>query len=194
MYPSFLKPLVPVASSINELTAGWTLSTADLSPETPTTPLGIAFLSTNLAFLIVGAILFSHGAPLLGVLAEVAGVVSYWYHYNQLDGNEKGVKLSLFIDYMTAGSAVILGTTYLIKETAAIQPLAKLFGAGGFPELYHTSPDFIFAVASGGLAVASLLLCWVWEYGLPYLVQHSVWHIMGAVSCFFVGMLKANML
>ena len=171
-YPKFMEPLIPVAETLNALTSGWALSTADLSPETPTTPLGVLFLATNLSFLLVGGVLWTAGEVPLALAVEVSGVVSYWYHYNQLKGDQQAVKLSLFVDYMTAGSSLLLGTNYLLREldVVHISTLADV------ASVLSATPEIGYAVASATLAIASLLLCWVWEYGLPYLFLHSVWH------------------
>ena len=116
-------------------------------------------------------------------------MVSYIYHYNQLASkgvNSPAVKLSLLIDYFTAGSALIVGTGYLLAEFSAF--------AGSIPDPSSlVSSLSLMPIALKGAAgcsvaaVTSLGLCWVWEYGRPYLFWHSAWHLFSAATCYFVG-------
>ena len=176
VYAGFPEQLVPIAEFIDGSTGGWALSYADLSPEDETTPAGVAFLLTNVSFLIVGALLWSKGLVALGLATEVAGVVSYIYHYNQLASrgkNSPAVKLSLLVDYFTAGSALIIGSGYLTSEISD-----RLFSGETLSifSLLSSSSDLAAAIGCSVLAVVSLGLCWVWEYGTPYLILHSLWH------------------
>ncbi|GMI31348.1 hypothetical protein TeGR_g498 [Tetraparma gracilis] len=186
-------PLLPLAELLDGASDGWAFQTADLSPETPSTPLGAAFLATNLGFLAAGTSLALNGSPLLGLLTDAAGLVSFWYHYDQLQGDAAAVRLSLLVDYLTAGSSLLLGLFYLLSAVPVLDPLPALLAAGP-AGLLSLSPPFFYAVASSVVAVSSLLLCWVWEYGLPYLLLHSVWHLASAVTCYFVGVLRADTL
>lgn len=58
--------LLPIAETIDSNTGGWALSYADLEPENESTPIGRAFLATNICYAIVGAVLVSRGELLLG--------------------------------------------------------------------------------------------------------------------------------
>ena len=118
-YANFPPQLTPFAKFLDKNTGGWALSYADCTPDDETTPLGVLFLLTNVAYLVVGGFLWSKGEVTLGVLTEVAGIVSYIYHYNQLaarGNNSPAVRLSLLIDYFTAGSALVFGTGLLFEE------------------------------------------------------------------------------
>jgi len=42
-------------------------------------------------------------------------------------------------------------------------------------------------IFSGLGAIVCLSLCWVWEYGLPYILWHSLWHILSAYTAYLVG-------
>ena len=154
---------------MDDLTGGWGLSYADLSPETETSPLGVTFLATNAFYAAAGLALAMRGELLLGALTEIAGAVSFWYHYSQLKfgQNRSEVRLALLTDYVTAGSALILGGSYMVQMGVAAVPFA--------------------ALAAGGLSVACLAMCWVWEFGLPYLFWHSMWHVLSAYTGYVVG-------
>mmetsp|Transcript_21615 Transcript_21615/g.30283 ORF Transcript_21615/g.30283 Transcript_21615/m.30283 type:complete len:294 (+) Transcript_21615:15-896(+) len=168
-------PLIPIAEKLDDVTGNWALSYADLSPETPKTPAGILFLVTNIFYAISGIGLALHGDVVFGALTEVAGIVSFWYHYTQLElgKDRKEVRLTLLIDYLTAGSALIYGTVYLAQLGISA-----------------TSPEML---ASGAISIACLSLCWVWEYGYPYLFWHSLWHITSAYTGFMVGQAHIDM-
>jgi len=161
--------LLPLAESIDNLTGGWGLSYADLSPETPQTPAGRAFLATNIGYAGAGLALGLKGDFLLGSLTEVAGAVSFWYHYSQLQfGTERSeVRLALLTDYLTAGTALVTGFVYISQMGVDALPLDTI----------------LIAAAS----VLCLGLCWVWEFGIPYLVLHSLWHMLSAYTAVLIG-------
>mmetsp|Transcript_1607 Transcript_1607/g.2374 ORF Transcript_1607/g.2374 Transcript_1607/m.2374 type:complete len:326 (+) Transcript_1607:136-1113(+) len=162
-------PLLPIAEKIDEATGGWGLGYADLAPETPKTPLGIAFLATNGCYAFAGLALGVQGEFLLGTLTEIAGAVSFWYHYSQLEfGKDRSeVRLALLTDYITAGAALITGGVYMANMGIQSVPFE--------------------AVVAGSLAVLFLSLSWVWEFGAPYLFWHSLWHVMSAYTGYIVG-------
>ncbi len=191
-YTNFPEPLQDAAQFLDEATGGWALSYADCSPENESTAIGISFLATNIAYLAVGALLYTNGEQLLGVLAEIAGIVSYIYHYNQLASrgeNSPAVRLSLFIDYFTAGSALLLGVFYLFQDFTTLVPSMT----GGFGALLSLSPKLLAALGCSTAAITSLALCWVWEFGVPYLFWHSLWHLFSAGTAYFVGGLHADL-
>eukprot|EP00554_Chaetoceros_debilis_P003093 CAMPEP_0194085752 /NCGR_PEP_ID=MMETSP0149-20130528/18637_1 /TAXON_ID=122233 /ORGANISM="Chaetoceros debilis, Strain MM31A-1" /LENGTH=259 /DNA_ID=CAMNT_0038768705 /DNA_START=91 /DNA_END=870 /DNA_ORIENTATION=- len=162
-------PLTPIAETIDGLTGEWALSYADLSPETPQTMAGRAFLATNAFYAAAGIILAMNGDWFFGGLTELAGVVSFWYHYSQLEfGQDRTeVRLALLVDYFTAGAALITGGFYMIDLGISVVPFD--------------------ALVSGGAGILALSLCWVWEFGYPYLLLHSIWHILSAYTGYLVG-------
>ncbi len=161
--------LLPLADAVDNATGGWGLSYADLSPQTPTSPAGIAFLATNVLYGAVGVSLSMNGDVFYGTLTELAGLVSFAYHYAQLElGAGRGeVRLALLIDYLTAGSALIVGGIYMVQTGLEYLPSS--------------------VILSGLSAIVCLSLCWVWEYGLPYILFHSLWHVLSAWTAYLVG-------
>ena len=161
--------LLPLADAVDTATGGWGLSYADLSPQSPRTPAGIAFLATNVLYGAVGVTLSMNGDVFYGTLTELAGLVSFAYHYAQLElGAGRGeVRLALLIDYLTAGSALIVGGIYMVQSGLESLPISVLFSGLG--------------------AIVCLSLCWVWEYGLPYILWHSLWHVLSAYTAYLVG-------
>jgi hypothetical protein len=161
----------PVTKVLDDVTGGWALSYAPLDPETPTTPIGISFLLTNLAYGIAGGLMATQGNALLGALTEVACLASFFYHWSQLEfgqGGERGssvVRLALLVDYFFAILAIIVGSLQLY--------------------LGHQVPFEV--VLGGSMAVASLGACWVWEQGLTYIFFHSLWHLFSAYTGFVIG-------
>ena len=176
-YENNFGPLLPIAEAVDTFTNGWGLSYADLRPVTPRTPVGIAFLLTNILYNAAGIYLLSHGDIFYGTLMELAGIVSFVYHYTQLElGKDRSeVRLALLIDYFFAGSALLTGTYYMIIVGFGAIPMEALTSAVG--------------------AVICLSLCWVWEYGYPYILWHSLWHILSAYTGYLVGLvhLSTNM-
>jgi hypothetical protein len=110
-----------------------------------------------------------NGDVFYGTLTELAGLVSFAYHYAQLElGAGRGeVRLALLIDYLTAGSALIVGGIYMVQSGLESLPISVLFSGLG--------------------AIVCLSLCWVWEYGLPYILWHSLWHVLSAYTAYLVG-------
>ena len=137
--------VLPIAQAIDSVTGGWALSYADLSPENENTIGGQLFLATNIVFAVVGIILSLQGDWLFGGLTEIAGIVSYWYHYSQLKfgQNKSEVRLALFTDYITAGAALITCSVYT-------------FQLG----LENSIPMDVFIIAIS--SIICLLLGWIW--------------------------------
>jgi hypothetical protein len=163
--------LTPFARLIDDVTGGWALSYADLSPETESTPVGQAFLATNIGYAVVGVLLSINGDLFLGGLTEVASIASFIYHYTQLQASmdpmkDSSVRLALMIDYICACTAILVGLVYLATA--------------------HELPP-VEGIVSGTAGIGCLLLCWVWEFGLPYIVLHSFWHLFSAYTAFIVG-------
>ncbi len=138
-------PLTPIAETIDGLTGEWALSYADLSPETPQTIAGRAFLAINACYVVAGIILAINGDWFFGGLTELAGVASFWYHYSQLEfGKDRTeVRLALLVDYFTATAALITGGFYVVNMGINVVPFD--------------------ALVSGGGGIVALSLCWVWE-------------------------------
>ena len=170
----YFGPLLPIAEQIDSATGGWGLSYADLHPETPQTPLGVAFLATNACYAFGGLVLGVQGEWTLGLLTEVAGIVSFWYHYSQLNFGQdrKEVRLALLIDYFTAGTALLCGAVYMAQMGIDSVPFESLVW--------------------GGASVVCLTLCWVKEVGYWYLFWHSLWHIGSAYTGYLVGQNHIN--
>jgi len=161
--------LTPIAESLDSLSGDWALSYADLSPSTPRTIEGQAFLATNVAYAVAGIILGSQGDWLFAGLTELAGAVSFYYHFIQLEfGKDRTeVRLALLTDYFTAGAALLTGGYYMADMGISAVPFT--------------------AVISGGAAIVCLSLCWVWEFGYPYLFWHSLWHLGSAYTGYLIG-------
>lgn len=158
----------PVTNALDNTTGGWALSYANLDPEDETTPIGMSFLATNLAYGIAGSLLVTQGNAVLGVLTEIACLASFLYHFSQLKLGQSGfriVRLALLVDYFFAVSAIIVGSIQLFFSHQI--PTEVLFG--------------------GSLAVASLGACWLWEEGLTYIVFHSLWHLFSAYTGYVIG-------
>jgi hypothetical protein len=168
-YDDTFGPLLPIAEAVDAATGGWGLSYADLHPATPRTNVGRAFLATNFFYAAAGLWLMTSGDWLYGALTEVAGVVSFVYHYTQLEfGRDRSeVRLALLIDYACAGAALITGGAYMVQ-------------AG----MTHLPPE---AYLSAAGAVLCLSLCWVWEFGYPFIFWHSLWHLLSAYTGYVVG-------
>ncbi|KAL7548586.1 hypothetical protein ACHAWF_011865 [Thalassiosira exigua] len=162
-------PLLPIAEAVDEATGGWGLSYADLQPATPKTTVGQVFLATNFFYAAAGLWLGFRGDWFYGGLTELAGIVSFVYHYTQLEfgKNRSEVRLALLVDYFCAGSALVTGGVYMIQA-----------GIGSVP---------VDALLAAGAAAVCLSLCWVWEFGYPYIFWHSLWHVLSAYTGFLVG-------
>jgi hypothetical protein len=163
--------LSPAAQALDDATDGWALNYADLSPETESTPIGQAFLATNIAYASVGLFLTMHGDPVLGLLTEFVSIASFIYHYTQLQAatnreQDSTVRLALMVDYCLAFTTIFVGLAYLVMD----QQLPPIEG-----------------LVSGGVGIACLLACWVWEQGLAYIVLHSLWHFFSAYCGYVIG-------
>ena len=169
-YDDTFGPLLPIAEAVDAATGGWGLSYADLHPTTPQTAAGRAFLATNFFYAAAGIWLMSHGDWVYGGLTEIAGVVSFVYHYTQLEfGKDRSeVRLALLIDYVCAGMALITGGVYMVQAGITHVPLEASASAVG--------------------AMVCLSLCWVWEFGYPYIFWHSLWHLLSAYTGYVVGL------
>jgi hypothetical protein len=168
--------LSPAALVLDEATNGWALSYADLKPESEETPLGQAFLATNIAYSTVGLVLSFNGDFFLGFIMELVATASFVYHFAQLQqpfgrSQDTTVRTALMVDYTFALSSIFIGLFYLASDFI----------------IDHKLPPFE-GFASASVSLLCLFACWVWERGYPYIVLHSLWHIFSAFACYSVGM------
>ena len=168
--------LSPIAAVLDESTNGWALSYADLSPESEETPIGQAFLATNIAYSSVGIVLSMNGDLFLGFVMELVATASFIYHYAQLQkpflrSKDTTVRTALMVDYTFALSSIFIGLFYLASDFIIDHKLPPVEG-----------------FASAAISLVFLFACWIWERGYPYLVLHSLWHIFSAFACYSVGM------
>lgn len=163
----------PMQEALDGITDGWALMYADLSPDNPQTLPGQAFLATNAAYLVAGVLLTITGDFWFGFWTDVAAVASFNYHYNQLisAGQAKvgSVRLALVLDYIAAAVSMFTALVYLLSNS--------------------TLPVEALGVSVAGLAF--LYLSWVWEYGQPYMIFHSLWHLCSAYAGYLIGTMHA---
>ena len=171
----------PIQGVLDEYTGGWALSYADLTPESPDTVIGRGFLMTNLFYLVAGVLLTYQGDPTLGFFTDLAAIASFNYHYTQLRATSRAdlkqtVRLSLFLDYMAAGISILTAIVYLIStSTVALTSAPDEIGAVEW------------SVVVGMMGVSFLALSWKYEYGRPYIIYHSLWHLCSAWSGYLIG-------
>lgn len=183
-------PLEGLLLSGNSSTNGFLLRYADLRPYDETSLVGLLFLATNIVYAFVGAVLlFGDGASMqrqvFGVVMEIAGVVSLYYHWAQLKfggSSKKEVLAALVLDYGVATLCIacfikdvvlqlmddLPTITMCAIDTAALQQLIELSSCR--------------SAAVGALAMLSLFGSWKFEYGLPYMVFHGLWHVLSALA------------
>lgn len=159
--------LRPYATTLVEIAGNWALEYADLSPQSPQTLGGILFLLTNLGFTVAGSSLASQGDFFNGAIIELAGIVSIWYHYRQLQHPKSSatVQLALLVDYITALCAMCMGLLYVFDMGISEIPVAVFI--------------------SGPAAFLFLVLGWFWEFGTPYIINHSLWSGFLSSFCLF---------
>lgn len=159
----------PVQQALDDTTGGWALSYADLTPDDESTPLGRAFLATNLAYAVVGLLLAVQGNIAFGILIDVTALASFNYHYNQLlqrgQAKSPDVRLALLIDYFFAGISILTALFYL-------------FTSNSLPTE---------ALSFGALGLVFLGLCWIYERGTPYMLLHGAWHLFSAYAGYLLG-------
>jgi hypothetical protein len=165
----FLNWAATAQSVLDEATNGWALSYADLTPESPKTIPGAAFLATNTAYLLVGMWLLYNGDLWFGFWTDACAIASFNYHYNQLmsagETDADAVRLALFLDYLAAAVSMTTATLYM-------------FGGATLPTE---------ALIASSLGLFCLGMSWVYEYGRPYMIWHSLWHLLSAYSGYLIG-------
>ncbi|MGK3740360.1 MAG: hypothetical protein ACI90V_007210 [Bacillariaceae sp.] len=169
--------VAPAANFLDDVSGGWALSYADLTPNSERTIPGQVFLATNVAYTIVGIILALRGEVLLGFLTDLCSFASFAYHYTQLQQpygrtQDSTVKLALLLDYFLAITSILIGISYMLVD----QTLPPIEG-----------------IATSILGISCLLMCWVWEKGLPYIIWHGLWHLFSAASAYYIGTSHAMM-
>lgn len=189
--------VAPVTDVLDEYTDGWALSYADLYPDGPQTPAGVAFLATNLFYAAAGLVLtFGVGDSFLGFLTDLAAICSYNYHYQQLQSCTVGqddhgaraeiqslVKLSLLLDYAVAGATILTAFGYLLSSEAT----SLQHHLSGLP-----TEEIAQALQIGMVGVAFLALSWKYEKGRPYMFFHSLWHLFSAYAGYLIGTAHFN--
>eukprot|EP01038_Epipyxis_sp_PR26KG_P011068 gene11068-14856_t len=167
-----------VNSTINS--TSWLLNYANLQPYNPNDLYGKLFLGTNFMYTFGGIhILFSQlflkqtistntsdiFNLLFGILIEIAGFVSYNYHYTQLryGPNNGVVRKALIIDYFVASFTIL---------SVIAQACFSIATLGAIP---------IISIFFGFISILFLLLSWKYEYGLPYMLFHGLWHIFSGL-------------
>ena len=142
--------------------------------------LGVAFLLTNVPYLYVGS-LIAPAQPVAGNLLNVAGVISFVYHYLQvsLGPNRIEVRRSLLVDYVTAVNACF------IFGVEAIDLLANFQAPDGSLRAEHGLPFLTGALALTTLWRSAL----VDKNGVKYVFWHGLWHLLGAYTAWAVHFL-----
>jgi hypothetical protein len=175
LYDKISEITEPVQGLLDGVTDGWALSYADLSPESTSTWIGQSFLATNLAYLAAGIFVTFSGDVWFGFWTDVCAVASFNYHYNQLLASGKQtysstVRLALLLDYTAAAVSILTATVYLF----------------GMPTLPIT------ALAASVAGLIFLYMSWIWEYGRPYIVWHSLWHLCSGYAGYLIGTMHAT--
>lgn len=160
-----------VTSKLQSSRYRWLLKYADLRPYSDKNALGILFLLTNVFYEYVGQFIFISAKDnpdqwLYSGTLQVAGLVSSYYHWAQLHyGPDRDIVYkALLVDYVVASFTIMLFSFRLIQLYAS---------TGVLP---------VISLALGSLAVISLLLSWKYEFQLPYIVFHGLWHVLSAFS------------
>ena len=181
---TFGSKLAPVARQLDAATGGFAFRYADTRPFGVRTVVGLAFLGTNVFYLLAGASLFvEHQQPAQGLLVEAAGMISSWYHFEQIRlGPGRGeVRRALLADYVCATMTIAATFAEMVALVAA----------------YVAAPDAasvsLACVGYGLVGALCLLGSWVYDAGLPYLVLHGCWHCFSALAVQQVGAQLADL-
>jgi hypothetical protein len=161
-----------------ETNAKWALTYADLTPYSEKDIIGFLFLSTNVLYFIAGLQLYFDSTRLLAfgentsgefvaffsVIIDIAGLLSSSYHYYQLNcgPNNSRVIKALLLDYAVAFLAVMIFVVDLF--------------------LCHSALEYPIALLLAVSSITCLLASWKFEYGIPYMLLHGMWHILSAVA------------
>jgi len=160
--------------NFNESSMQWALNYADLSPYTEKDFVGAAFLSTNILFFLAGMTVYfdstritSDGNPfplIYSFALDIAGFASSFYHYNQLHYGKNSLKVinALLLDYMVAIISII---SFFVDVF-----------------IMHSFANSLESIIFSVVAVLCLFACWIFEYGLPYMIFHGLWHIFCSIA------------
>lgn len=112
---------------------------------------------------------------------------SYNYHYQQLEWrpNDKEqsayVRYALLIDYIAAWSSIGLGTFFALTRADLAVPAT-------FDGMIHDPvPQALFVSVTA--AVFFFVQAKYGERGKPYLILHSIWHLLSGYAGYLVGSL-----
>ena len=122
-----------------------------------------------------------------GLIIEVEVVANFCYHYLQLvkgPGNDDEARLALLVDYVFA----LLAVGYTAVVSLGLIAGGEMWG----------SAEAVLALQQGVffglLGIATLYMGWVYEYGIPYVAWHGLWHIFSALSAYEVGQAQSLIL
>ena len=159
-----------VVRPIRRSPAGWFFTDVNCRPFDDLSVEGRLFLATNVAFAACGcAMTTAGGSPAMGLMCELCGVFSTFYHWAQLrvgGTSHPFVQLALLFDYVCALPTVVGGLIY--AASAAIAgvhvPLA--------------------AIACGISAVVAFVVACLPVCHEPrrYMLVHGLWHVFGAAA------------
>jgi hypothetical protein len=177
--------LGPIIEKLDNFSEGFLFTYADTGISKKSIP-GLLFLSTNAAYGACGILLGLYGNLVAGLIIEVAGVASFCYHYLQLvkgPSNDE-VRLALLVDYVFA----LLAVGYTAVVSLGLIAGGEMWG----------SAEAVLALQQGVffglLGIATLYMGWVYEYGMPYVAWHGLWHIFSALSAYEVGQAQSLIL
>ena len=115
-----------------------------------------------------------------GLIIEVEVVANFCYHYLHLvkgPGNDDEARLALLVDYVFA----LLTVGYTAVVSVGLIAWGEMWGS---TEAVLALQQGIFF---GLLGIATFYMDWVYEYGMPYVACHGLWHIFSALSVHEVG-------
>lgn len=173
----FVGILAPLAKIVDKKTGKWTLSYADTGPYTDKNAIGLLFLFTNLLYFAVGVNLYATENYLTSVTIESAGLASFYYHWCQIHygpGKDE-VRVALLTDYIFAFLAVNI--TFIEIVLLCINVFSSGDGTS-FP---------VTPIVYGLTGLLCLFGSWKYDYELPYVILHGLWHVFSAGAAFSVG-------
>lgn len=113
----------------------------------------------------------------MSVTIEIAGLASFYYHWSQIHygpGKDE-VRVALLTDYITAFLAI--NVTFI----EICQLVINVLNSGD-------GDHFPFApIAYGLTGLLCLFGSWIYEYELPYILLHGLWHVFSAAAALSVG-------
>jgi len=157
----------------NATVVSWAFNISDTRPFSPREPIGAIFLATNMGYFVSSAYFFQTASTpgfYFSGLIDLAGVVSFFYHYTQLQLGpwRSEVKLALLLDYVVAITSVI-----------SVLAILSSFVKSGYISESHV----IEATACGSLSLVFLFASW-FQQSLNYLVLHGLWHLISSIAVY----------